>query len=106
MPLADGLRAAHPPSIRGRLTQSLLWTAIAFGLLTTLVVWRVMAHAAIRPSNRANAVAPASTVLACWVPWSRTSVCELLICLLVSISTAPCSVMRCSACSAAVWALR
>ena len=44
MPLADGLRTAHPPSILGRLTQSLLWTAIAFGLLTTLVVWLVMAH--------------------------------------------------------------
>ena len=32
------------PSIRGRLIQSLLWSSVAFGLLTALVVWFVIAH--------------------------------------------------------------
>lgn len=34
----------EPPSIRGRLVQSLLWISIAFGLLTSVVVWYVIAH--------------------------------------------------------------
>ena len=40
------LRMTHtkPPSIRGRLVQSLLWISIAFGLLTSVVVWYVIAH--------------------------------------------------------------
>lgn len=33
-----------PPSIRGRLVQSLLFISIAFGLLTSVVVWYVIAH--------------------------------------------------------------
>lgn len=32
------------PSIRGRLVQSLLWTALAFAALTAVVVWHVISH--------------------------------------------------------------
>ncbi|MBT9441154.1 MAG: hypothetical protein IV087_04700, partial [Acidovorax sp.] len=41
-----GTRTAEtkPPSIRGRLVQSLLFISIAFGLLTSVVVWYVIAH--------------------------------------------------------------
>lgn len=34
----------RPPSIRGRLVKSLLWISIAFGLLTSVVVWHVIGH--------------------------------------------------------------
>jgi hypothetical protein len=36
--------ASQPPSIRGRLVKSLLWISITFGLLTSVVVWYVIAH--------------------------------------------------------------
>src|SRR3989344_4305339 len=41
-----GMRTGEtkPPSIRGRLVQSLLFISIAFGLLTSVVVWYVIAH--------------------------------------------------------------
>lgn len=37
-------RTSRPPSIRARLVQSLLWTSVAFGLMTSAVVWLVIAH--------------------------------------------------------------
>lgn len=36
--------ASQPLSIRGRLVKSLLWISITFGLLTSVVVWYVIAH--------------------------------------------------------------
>ncbi|MNN67259.1 hypothetical protein D3C81_1828850 [compost metagenome] len=70
-----------------------------------MMICRVMAQAAKRPSARARAVAAASRALAWLAPALRTAVCEAVIAWLVCSSTVPCSAMCCRACSLAVCAL-